>query len=208
MYKVYFNDKVIIFDKNTEKYNGKDTILFSEESQKKLCWNELREKTLEQYDRIVFLCENPDTVLKNFFSQFRILKAGGGLVKNNRKEILMIFRWERWDLPKGQMEPGEQIQQCAKREVSEECGLELNNINIIRETPIAETFHLYEMKGEWLVKDTTWYDMQYDGTAKIKPQTEEGITDIAWVPESKIADHLKGSYHTIRDVFEAGGYIL
>ena len=35
----------------------------------------------------------------------------------------MIFRRNKWDLPKGKLDKGETIEQCALREVEEETGL-------------------------------------------------------------------------------------
>ena len=53
----------------------------------------------------------------------KVIKAGGGLVLNPRNEILMIFRRGFWDLPKGKLDDGETIMECAIREVMEETGL-------------------------------------------------------------------------------------
>jgi 8-oxo-dGTP pyrophosphatase MutT (NUDIX family) len=45
--------------------------------------------------------------------------AAGGLVFNDRNELLMIYRRGFWDLPKGKLDPGERIEACAIREVQE-----------------------------------------------------------------------------------------
>lgn len=39
------------------------------------------------------------------------------MVFNEKEEILMIFRMSKWDLPKGKLDPGEKIEECALREV-------------------------------------------------------------------------------------------
>ena len=50
--------------------------------------------------------------------------AAGGLVLNEKNELLMIFRRGFWDLPKGKVDEGETLEQCAVREVKEETGLQ------------------------------------------------------------------------------------
>ena len=52
-----------------------------------------------------------------------IIKAGGGLVKNEKGEVLFMFRKGKWDLPKGKLDPGETMDACAVREVMEETGV-------------------------------------------------------------------------------------
>ena len=59
-----------------------------------------------------------------------LIEAAGGLVYNLDNQLLMIFRNGKWDLPKGKLNPGEIIRQCAIREVKEECGI--NNLTIIK----------------------------------------------------------------------------
>ena len=52
-----------------------------------------------------------------------MIQAAGGLVNNEKDEILMIFRRGKWDLPKGKLDKGETLEECAVREVEEETGL-------------------------------------------------------------------------------------
>ncbi len=42
-----------------------------------------------------------------------LIKAGGGLVINEKGEILFMFRRGKWDLPKGKLDPGESLESCA-----------------------------------------------------------------------------------------------
>ena len=56
-----------------------------------------------------------------FCSKHTLIEAAGGLVYNIENQLLMIFRNNKWDLPKGKLEVGENIQECAIREVEEEC---------------------------------------------------------------------------------------
>ena len=143
--------------------------------------------------------EDADRFFAEFASQFVPIEAGGGLVASPRGEVLMIFRNGRWDLPKGKLEPGEEIAQCAVREVEEECGiagLELGKL-------LTRTYHLYELRGKWILKRTTWYAMANDGAGELVPQAEEGITDIRWIAPDNLHFYVENTYPTIREVFAA-----
>ena len=43
-----------------------------------------------------------------------------GLIENENKQILFIYRLKKWDLPKGKKDKGESIMDCASIEVEEE----------------------------------------------------------------------------------------
>lgn len=143
--------------------------------------------------------EGADRLFAEFGAQFVPVEAAGGLVSSPRGEVLMIFRNGRWDLPKGKLEPEEQIAQCAVREVEEECGitgLELGRL-------LTRTYHLYGLGERWALKRTTWYAMANDGVGEPVPQTEEGITEIRWIAPDNLCAYMENTYATIRDVFAA-----
>ena len=78
----------------------------------------------------------------------------------------MIFRNSKWDLPKGKLEVGENIQECAIREVEEECGI--SNLEIVSE--LSSTYHTYEMNGKAILKRTYWFKMNTNYDNKLLPQ--------------------------------------
>ena len=125
--------------------------------------------------------------------------AAGGLVLNDKNELLMIFRRGKWDLPKGKLDEGETIEACALREVEEETGLKeltLGNVAGI-------TFHEYKNKynnDKDTIKETHWYHMRAAENQPLIPQTEEDIEIIEWVPEEKIAEKLSNSYTNIIEI--------
>lgn len=136
-------------------------------------------------------------VLKKYLkSKFTYIKAGGGLVLKDGN-FLFIYRLKKWDLPKGKLEKGEDISECALREVEEEC-----SIKVETGPKIGNTWHCYNTKNGWCIKKSTWYKMKCVDDSEMKPQYQEDIEDIAWVSPPNVEKYLKNSYSTIRDVFE------
>ena len=133
---------------------------------------------------------------QDFCSKYIMIEAAGGLVFNKDGDILMIFRNGKWDLPKGKLEIGESVEECAIREVEEECGIS----DLIIENKIKDTYHTYVLEGENILKKTYWYKMKTDYSAKLVPQIEEGITKASWVDKDQISKKLKNSYGNISDV--------
>ena len=55
--------------------------------------------------------------------RMRWVRAAGCVVHDDAGNMLLISRNNRWDLPKGKVEPGETLLQAALREVEEETGI-------------------------------------------------------------------------------------
>lgn len=144
-----------------------------------------------------------ETIFRQVCSSFTEINAGGGIIRNEKGEYLMIFRNGVWDLPKGKQEEGEPIAETAIREVMEECGME----KLIEDELLCITHHCYKMHGKFMLKHTYWFNMRC-GSAKIPvPQIEENITKAEWISREKVASCLENSYPSIREVFIKAGVI-
>ena len=128
----------------------------------------------------------------------KILVAGGGLVQNEKGELLMIFRRDKWDLPKGKLDPGESIEQCSLREVKEETGL--RNVTLGKLIDVSTHEYFDAFLSEEVVKETHWYAMVANGDQILIPQTEEDITDIKWVTNQELKKCLLNSYENVVEI--------
>lgn len=134
---------------------------------------------------------------------FTEVDAAGGLIRNDSGQYLMILRDGIWDLPKGKREKGEMIPETAVREVMEECGIAKPELKGL----ICITDHTYHRDGQFVLKHTYWFAMKTGNDTATKPQTEEGITRIAWIPANDIAEYAKDTYPSIREVLKAANLL-
>lgn len=141
---------------------------------------------------------NKEEILKKFAKNIPIVVAGGGVVTNDAGKVLFIYRNDKWDLPKGKLDKGETIENCAIREVEEETGVQGLKI----ENLLKITYHIFKRNGKYKLKEVHWFAMttSYDG--ELTGQKEEGIEKVKWKGPGKIAKALENSYANIKILFE------
>ncbi len=201
MYKIYINDTPILLmntqekeellpsDKNIliAKYLGKSKYL--------LTYIDLLEKS-KKFDSVVIYTENYNKLVDDFKGLYKIIEAAGGVVQNEKNEILMIYRLGYWDLPKGKIDKGESSEIAAVREVNEETGINQIELGAL----LTETYHTYKNeKGRRILKRTYWYRMQTQNQ-KLIPQTEENIEIAEWISLEKFLSENRLVYRSILDV--------
>ncbi|MBZ0098135.1 MAG: NUDIX domain-containing protein, partial [Taibaiella sp.] len=142
-----------------------------------------------------------DSLQEELYELFTPIDAGGGVVMNERNEVLMIFRRGKWDLPKGKCDDGEEIDACALREVSEETGLHQLKL----EEKICDTYHVYSQNKQNLLKRTAWYRMKGTIREQPVPQAEENIQEVRWVKGEDLGLIVFKSYEAIREVMQKAG---
>lgn len=146
------------------------------------------------------LVGNTDLNWQIFNSFFVMIEAAGGLVQSENGLWLFIHRNGMWDLPKGKLEVGEDIEACAVREVAEECGIA--EPKIIR--PLSTTYHTYTLNGKRILKPTHWFLMKSSDPSELIPQSEEGITQVKWVSDNEAKLLAEGSFGSIKQVISEG----
>jgi 8-oxo-dGTP pyrophosphatase MutT (NUDIX family) len=199
---IYFDDKpVFLCDQITQEineYRHHPDAVFIDEISTAAINSLLHEIKKPQFHAGIILGKDFEKLKAQFFKHFHLIQAGGGLVKNKNEEILMIFRRGKWDLPKGKLDENESIEECAKREVQEETGLE--NVKILK--PIEITYHTYVQFGKHNLKESHWYLMKASGDEKLIPQTEEDITEIIWAKKEDLPKYLSNTFPTIGKVLK------
>jgi len=145
-------------------------------------------------------CTEIDTLWKVLKSKLKTIKAAGGIVTNPQDELLIIRRNGFFDLPKGHFKNIETASQAAIREVAEECGIKSHNIT--DDNPII-TYHVYELDGEKVLKETQWFKMKTNDNESLIPQQEEGIEEALWMSKSNIEQKFNEFYPSLLDLLGA-----
>ncbi|WP_319500775.1 NUDIX domain-containing protein [uncultured Draconibacterium sp.] len=201
-YKVFLNEKKIGFVPDVNITLSKLCRILTENSGIEDIMDWLPD--FENDDIQETVVEHPEVELlfQNFRSAFLQIDAAGGVVKRDGK-LLFIFRNGKWDLPKGKIDKDESIKTAALREVEEECGI--TNHFIVKVLP--STYHIYKSPykktlGQWIFKETYWFEMEYNGTETPIPQQEEGITEVRWFFPNELDVVLENTYENLKALIE------
>lgn len=192
-YRIYINEKVILLTESEPKkavsYEKIDARMFD----LKIIYTWI----LAHHNKNFYIiCTDAKLYLRNIIAGITLIEAAGGLVINEKGDYLFIYRNDKWDLPKGKIEKDEKTKVAAVREVEEECGITVSKLG----DKICKTYHAYISRGEVVLKKTHWYAMKYKGNDKLKPQTEEGITDVRWFRKGHIDAIVQNTFPSILDV--------
>jgi 8-oxo-dGTP pyrophosphatase MutT (NUDIX family) len=187
MYKVHFEDRFILISAEPDRVQ-KYGLYY-----KFYATTELYKIIADfQTDNSISAINIYGTDIKHIWKIFRIyfteVGAAGGLVKHTSGKYLFIEKKGKLDLPKGHIEPGEEPEMCALREVSEECGI--TGHSIVK--AISPSYHTYSWGGISFLKKTSWYQMHFDGEMVTEPQTDEGITKVEWLSPDEL-NKIKGN---------------
>ena len=196
--KVFYGDKVVMLQNHCPTSNSKrwKVIHFKEKMDVGLAFIKFAESPLYT-NLIIWSGEGYKDLKKDFFSLFKIVEAAGGIVKNERGEILTIFRNGKWDLPKGKIDKKETHKEAALREVKEETGLK--TVRII--SPLITTYHIYVRKERLVLKPTYWFEMFAESSNKLKPETKENISIATWVDAEEMTEVQRNTYTSLAEIF-------
>ncbi|OQY05154.1 MAG: hypothetical protein B6I20_01745 [Bacteroidetes bacterium 4572_117] len=197
MYKIYFEDRVIVISSEKSNTNNNINEKFIHYKSKKSFYKALKEfKKNTKITKLFIQTDKPKKVFKQLKKKFKIIKAAGGLVFNNHNNVLMIRRNGIWDLPKGKIEKGEKKAEAAIREVEEECGIS----SLFIGNEIGKTYHTFVFRGKNMFKTTYWFLMKYGEDEELIPQTEENITEVMWKSPAEVKKIIPTTHKSLVDI--------
>lgn len=199
MYKIFINEYPLVISANEQDFFlGANFRMVDDTKEGMLGAIE----TLERSDKIIgnfgliIMTEDADATFKRFSKLYQPVAAAGGLVFNEKDQLLLILRQGKWDLPKGKVDKGETVEEAAVREVKEECGIE--KLEILE--PIVQMYHTYYLDQKRVLKTTHWFKMRALQYNKMVPQLEENITDLRWFDPETLNIKELDTYNSIREL--------
>lgn len=200
MPKVWFANRCVkIVPAGSEKDYRSDTVYYTLQAGDDIAQLPFWFEKAEEIQTLEVEAADPEKAFADFISGLKVEVAGGGLVRDRRGRSLLFWRRGAWDMPKGHVEPGETLQQCALREVQEETGLEHLSLG----EPICTTYHTWRKGDKLILKESHWYRMTLTEDEPVKVQTEEDIVRARWCGPLLERLTLRRAWPSIREVFEA-----
>ena len=197
---VYFGEKPVFLcdniDDHIQKYMHHPDAVFIDEVSHKAVNSLLHEIAKPEFHAGILYNSDLEELKKICFKHFKVIEAAGGLIVNERREVLLILRRGKWDLPKGKLNKGETIERCAIREVEEETGLSDLKLG----NKLSITYHTYDDFGKHVLKASHWFKMTCSSKQKLTPQSEEQITEVKWVKKDDLQKYLSNTFSTIKEV--------
>jgi 8-oxo-dGTP pyrophosphatase MutT (NUDIX family) len=145
------------------------------------------------------ISDDIEFAFKDFYTHFVPIEASGGAVFNDKKQLLLIKRLGKWDLPKGKIDGNETPEEAAIREVEEECGI--HGLTITGKLP--SSYHCYKQHNHRFLKIVFWFTMHTSDNRQLIPQKEEHITEAVWKDWKTLDIDKLDSYASIQDLLKS-----
>lgn len=108
------------------------------------------------------------------------------IIFNEYGKVLMLHRSDNdcWCFPGGSIEPGEKIEEAARREVLEETGLNAGVLNLFGVFSGEDLHYVYPNGDEVYIVDIVFYSTFYSGKLQINKESHEfNFFTIGDIPE-------------------------
>lgn len=123
-------------------------------------------------------------------SHSKITRSAGGIVISNEGKVLVVSQnGNSWSLPKGHLEEGEETLAAAKREVLEESGID--QLELLKEFPMYERMRISddgqgEDKSELKLIFMFMFHTQQLELQPLDPKNPQAL----WIPPTKVTQML------------------
>lgn len=197
-YAVYWNQKVLFFNNSQDIQHQHDKDIFHPGKDLTALTKaiSLLKKSKNAHYHIMMTDLNFNDGIKLLKNHLHFIAAAGGIVETPDHQSLFIHRLGCWDLPKGKVEPNEELPIAAQREIEEETGIsDLKNVG-----ELCRTWHTYIHKGTEVLKETVWYVFKTSKAWPTVPQKEEDIFEAAWKSPEQWNEVEANTYPSILDV--------
>ena len=116
------------------------------------------------------------------------LKSCGFLIvkENPIRSFLLMKHPNRWDLPKGHVDPGETNMECALRELEEETGIKADDIEIDPDFKFKQKYMVNSKGDGERKKRLIIYLAKLKHDVDIEPTEHQGYEWFVWNPPHKI----------------------
>lgn len=130
-----------------------------------------------------------------------ILPGSVVIIGNEKGEVLLQKRPEgRWGLPGGLMELGESFEEVAIREVREEIGLEIRNLQLLHVFSGKEFYTKAPNGDEFYSVTAVFYTNEFEGTLHCQP-TE--TLEVRFFPPDRLPENMVGSHRGVVKLLES-----
>jgi 8-oxo-dGTP pyrophosphatase MutT (NUDIX family) len=108
------------------------------------------------------------------------ISAGGVLARPSADgwDVCLVHAGRYWGLPKGHLEPGENAEQAALREISEECSVPVDSLVMAGRLPPSE--YVYRRAGRLTFKLVEHFLVIAPAGTAVSPQVGE-IDEVEWL---------------------------
>src|SRR5438270_12966986 len=116
--KIYINNKCLLLtdtiSAEIEEYLHQNDTIFIDELDDHTVRTMIYEMNQPEIYRGVYYYKDVPLLLSNFKKQLTVVRAAGGFVYDD-DYALLIFRRGKWDMAKGKLDDGENLEACAIR---------------------------------------------------------------------------------------------
>jgi 8-oxo-dGTP pyrophosphatase MutT (NUDIX family) len=118
------------------------------------------------------------------------LKSCGFLIVRGQpwQEFLLMRHGDRWDLPKGHVDPGESEMECALRELEEETGITQDDIEIDPQFRFTLQYPVNDRRVGRAEKTLVIFLARLIRDVTIKATEHQGYQWFAWQPPHRIQE--------------------